>query len=223
MSVTCGMALKKPRGRPPHSDVLTPAEWRVVESVRHGLSNPQIARRHNVSLDAVKYHVANALQKLGLASRAELRRWGGVRQDSLLNRRTKESEMTSSSAQAHPGSLAQICRTTVDVEAAKSFYADRLGVPLLYAFPGMAFFDLGGLRLYLQQVEKPAAESILYFRVEDIHAAHARLTDQGVEFFNAPHLIHRHADGVEEWMAEFRDNEGRPLALMCRSKASADA
>ncbi len=25
------------RGRPPHNDILTPAEWRVVEGVRHGL------------------------------------------------------------------------------------------------------------------------------------------------------------------------------------------
>ena len=50
------------RGRPPHDDVLTPAEWRVVEGVRHGMTNPEIARRQGVSLDAVKYHVANALQ-----------------------------------------------------------------------------------------------------------------------------------------------------------------
>ena len=36
------MATPKSRGRPPHADVLTPAEWRVVEGVRHGMSNPQI-------------------------------------------------------------------------------------------------------------------------------------------------------------------------------------
>jgi hypothetical protein len=35
-----------------------------------------------------------------------------------------------------------------------------------------------------------------------------------VEFINVPHLIHRHDDGVEEWMAVFRDNEDRPLAIM---------
>jgi DNA-binding NarL/FixJ family response regulator len=62
-------------GRPPFDDVLTPAEWRVCESVRHGLTNPAIARRLGVSVDAVKYHVANALQKLGLRSRKQLWRW----------------------------------------------------------------------------------------------------------------------------------------------------
>lgn len=64
------------RGRPRFDDVLTPAEWRVVEAVRHGLSNPRIARRQQVSVDAVKYHVANALRKLGMAHRGELRAHG---------------------------------------------------------------------------------------------------------------------------------------------------
>jgi hypothetical protein len=27
-------------------------------------------------------------------------------------------------------------------------------------------------------------------------------------------MIFRHADGMEEWMAFFKDPEGRPLALM---------
>jgi hypothetical protein len=30
----------------------------------------------------------------------------------------------------------------------------------------------------------------------------------------APHMIHRHADATEEWLAAFKDNEGRPLAIM---------
>jgi DNA-binding CsgD family transcriptional regulator/catechol 2,3-dioxygenase-like lactoylglutathione lyase family enzyme len=214
------MAPKRSRGRPPFADVLTPAEWRVVEAVRHGLSNPSIAKRQGVSLDAIKFHVANALLKLGLPSRAELRRWDGVREGSALEHQRKEAAMST-----EPGAvgLAQICRTTADLEAAKSFYGETLGLKLLYAFPGMAFFELGETRLYLQQTDKAALESILYLRVRDIHAAHARLAANGVEFFNAPHMIHRHPDGTEEWMAEFRDNEGRPLALMCQAKAMAAA
>jgi hypothetical protein len=30
---------RKRRGRPPHDDVLTPTEWRVVHAVQHGMSN----------------------------------------------------------------------------------------------------------------------------------------------------------------------------------------
>jgi methylmalonyl-CoA/ethylmalonyl-CoA epimerase len=29
-------------------------------------------------------------------------------------------------------------------------------------------------------------------------------------------MIHRHADGTEEWMAFFEDPDGRPLAIMAQ-------
>ena len=212
------MADRNPRGRPKSSDVLTPAEWRVAEAVRHGLSNPQIAKRQGVSRDAVKFHVSNTLLKLGLSSRAELKRWDGVRRDSALKR--KDPAMTEP---VRLGPLAQIARHVGDLEATKAWYRDVLGLELLYAFPGMAFFQLGETRLYLQQADKLAAESILYFRVEDIHAAHRQLESRGVDFVNAPHMLYRHPDGAEEWMAEFRDNEGQPMALMCQVRATADA
>src|SRR5271170_7829073 len=32
------------RGRPPHDDVLTPAEWRTVHAVKHGLTSREIAQ-----------------------------------------------------------------------------------------------------------------------------------------------------------------------------------
>ena len=49
-------------------------------------------------------------------------------------------------------------------------------------------------------------------------AAHAGLTTRGVNFTHAPHMIHRHADGTEEWLAFFEDPDGRPLALMSQTK-----
>lgn len=116
------------------------------------------------------------------------------------------------------GPIGQIARSVRDIEAAKAWYGETLGLPLLYAFPGMAFFDLGGTRLYLQQAEAPAAESILYFRVADIEGAHAVLTRKGVAFTDPPHRIHRHEDGTEEWLAFFSDPEGRPLALIAQRR-----
>src|SRR6187455_179949 len=74
-------------GRPPHQDVLTPAEWKVAECVRHGQTNRGIAERLGVSPDAVKFHVGNVLGKLGLTSRAELRLWDGVALGTALARR----------------------------------------------------------------------------------------------------------------------------------------
>ncbi len=202
------------RGRPPYADVLTPAEWRVVEAVRHGMSSRQIATRRGISVDAVKYHVSNALQKLGLASRKELRQWDGIARASALH--TKGVGM---GAPTRITSVGQIARQVSDIEAARRWYGEVLGLQHLYSFGEMAFFDCGGLRLLLSREESARrGESILYFRVNDIQAAHKLLLERGVTFINAPHMIHRHADGSEEWMAFFNDPEQRPLAIMAQVK-----
>jgi DNA-binding CsgD family transcriptional regulator/catechol 2,3-dioxygenase-like lactoylglutathione lyase family enzyme len=207
------MAEKRERGRPPHDDVLTPAEWRVVEAVRHGLGNAEIAARQRVSIDAIKYHVANALQKLGLAHRADLRRWTCVRRDSHLY--AKEQTMQTD---LRLGAIGQIARSVKDVAAARAWYGDVLGLHHLYSFGNLAFFDCGGVRLFLSEGDG-ASESIVYFRVDDVRSAHEALQLRGVEFVDAPHMIHRHEDGTEEWMAIFNDNEGRPLAIMSQVAA----
>ncbi|MBA8888648.1 DNA-binding CsgD family transcriptional regulator/catechol 2,3-dioxygenase-like lactoylglutathione lyase family enzyme [Dokdonella fugitiva] len=199
------------RGRPPFDDVLTPSEWKVVEGVRHGLTNPQIARRLGVGLDAVKYHVANVLQKLGFSGRAQLRGWDGIRRSSALHGRKQRMN-----PHIGVGPIGQIARSVRDIDAAEAWYRDVLRLPHLYTFGNLAFFDCGGTRLFLSEGESRTDESILYFRVEDIHAARDALVARGVAFVDAPHMIHRHDDGVEEWMAFFRDNEGRPLALMAQ-------
>jgi DNA-binding CsgD family transcriptional regulator/catechol 2,3-dioxygenase-like lactoylglutathione lyase family enzyme len=203
----------KPRGRPPSDDILTPAEWRVAEAVRHGLSNPEIARAQGVSLDAIKFHVANILQKLGLSRRTELRAWTGVRRASALFHKEK-TVMTSA-----PGPIGQIARTVKDIAAARAWYGETLGLPHLYSFGNLAFFDCGGVRLFLSEGDGGASESILYFRVDDVRSAHDSFAARGVEFTHAPHLVHKHADGTEEWMAFFKDNESRPLAIMAQVKA----
>ena len=55
-------------GRPPHPDVLTPAEWRVLEQVRGGRSNPEIAATLGVSVNTVRTHVQSILGKFGVQS-----------------------------------------------------------------------------------------------------------------------------------------------------------
>lgn len=208
--------MKQERGRPPHPDVLTPAEWRVAEAVRHGLTNRAIAERMGVSADAVKYHVGNVLSKLDFASRAELRRWDGVRNDSNLARGAKT--MT---GDVQLGALGQIARSVSAIDAAREWYRDKLGLAHLYSFEKLAFFDCGGVRLMLVE-GSPETSSILYFQVPDIRTAHAALQERGIEFVSAPHMIHRHEDGTEEWMAFFNDHEGRPLAIMSQAKVKGE-
>lgn len=208
-------------GRPRHEDVLTPAEWRVAEQVRHGMTNRRIAERMGVTSDAVKFHVGNALSKLGFASRDELRRWDGVARGTALHQ-MRRSEMDATTRSDGTIMLGQIARTTKRFAQSHAWYRDVLGLPELYSFGTMAFFDLAGVRLMLSEEEGSlVSESILYFHVPDIHAAKAELEERGVKFINAPHLIHRHEDGTEEWMAAFEDNEGRPLQLMSKVRSGA--
>ncbi len=206
-------------GRPRHDDVLTPAEWKVAEQVRHGMTNRRIAERMGVSLDAVKFHVGNALSKLGFSSRQQLRRWDGVAKGTALDQVRRQS-MEDQSASDSYLMLAQVARTTRSFDQSRAWYRDVLGLPELYSFGNLAFYDLGGVRLMLTEEEGGiTSESILYLRVPDIHAAKLELEQRGVKFINAPHLIHRHEDGTEEWMAAFEDNEGRPLQLMTQVRA----
>lgn len=69
--------MRRPRGRPRHPDILTPAEWRVVELGKQGLSNPTIALELGISVNTVRYHVSNVLAKLELRNREALREWDG--------------------------------------------------------------------------------------------------------------------------------------------------
>jgi predicted enzyme related to lactoylglutathione lyase len=113
------------------------------------------------------------------------------------------------------GTIGQISRSVKDIKQAETWYGEVLGLTHLYTYGTLAFFDCGGVRLFLSQAQTdPGAESILYLRVADIQKAYEGLQSRGVEFIKAPHMIHRHPDGTEEWMAFFKDPEGRPLAIM---------
>ena len=59
------------RGRPRYDDILTPREWQVLELIEAGSTNEQIAERLDISFGTAKYHVAEIISKLGVASREE--------------------------------------------------------------------------------------------------------------------------------------------------------
>jgi DNA-binding CsgD family transcriptional regulator/catechol 2,3-dioxygenase-like lactoylglutathione lyase family enzyme len=197
---------------------LTPAEWRVVHAVQHGLTSREIARRRGISLDAVKFHISNEIAKLGLRDRKALSLWFRAPITSAL----ASALARRSTAMNDPlklGPIGQISRSVRDIQQSERWYRDVLGLTHLYTFGKMAFFDMGGTRLYLtQEAESPSPESILYLRVADIQFAHEALSGRGVEFISAPHMIHKHADGTEDWMAFFKDPDARPLALMSQVK-----
>ena len=118
--------------------------------------------------------------------------------------------------------IGQIALNVRDLERAVAFYRDILGMRFLFQAPGgLAFFDCGGIRLMLGIAEKPEfahPASILYYRVDDIAAAHETLAARGVLFLDEPHLIAK-MPNHELWMTFFRDSEENVLALMEERKS----
>lgn len=112
--------------------------------------------------------------------------------------------------------IAQVAVHVEDVDRAKAFYRDVVGLPHLFdAPPSLSFFDCNGTRLMLSPREEgeQRASSIVYFDTADITAAHARMEAAGARFVEPPRMI---ADlGTREvWLAAFQDGEGNTMALM---------
>jgi DNA-binding NarL/FixJ family response regulator len=49
------------RGRPPYPDIPTPRQWEVLDLIRSGLSDQDIADRLDLTLAGAKYHVSEIL------------------------------------------------------------------------------------------------------------------------------------------------------------------
>jgi methylmalonyl-CoA/ethylmalonyl-CoA epimerase len=115
------------------------------------------------------------------------------------------------------GQIGQVAVPVRDLERAVAFYRDTLGMRFLFqAPPGLAFFDCDGVRLMLDVPASEASEggcSVIYYKVPDLNAAFAALSDRGVTFASDPHLIAKMPDH-ELWMAFFRDPDDNLLALM---------
>ena len=117
--------------------------------------------------------------------------------------------------------------TVSDMDRSVRFYRDILGLAFIaqYDPPGLAFFRIGTTRLLLEKSNsgKPS-DAVLYFEVPDIDKAHDALKEKGIHFDSAPHLIFPDDAGTfgppgeEEWMAFFKDNDGRPLGIMSQAK-----
>ncbi len=112
--------------------------------------------------------------------------------------------------------LNQVHVTVSDIDRAIAFYRDVVGLDLMFEVPqqSMAFFDLGGTRLYLGQAESPdfASAPLLYFQVDNINDHYKRMSSVGVEFESEPHKVHED-ERHELWMTFFRTPDRHMNAL----------
>lgn len=117
--------------------------------------------------------------------------------------------------------VAQIALTVSDLDRARRFYRDVLGLRHLFDAGSMAFFQCGDLRLMLGAAEEnpPRGGSIVYFRTPDIQAAHAVLVDAEVAILQPPRLVAKMPDH-DLWMAFFTDPDGNQLALLSERPAA---
>ena len=116
----------KTRGRPPHADILTPAEWRVASLAQHGLKNQQIAEHLDISINAVKYHIKNIREKLGLGHKTTLKQWFAIPANSAYQEKQNMQEVS------HIQGFMQIARTVSDIKVAEQWYRDVVGLKHLY-------------------------------------------------------------------------------------------
>jgi len=178
------------------------------------MSDRVIAKLRGISRNAVQFQLVNAKAKVGLRTRAELRRWWGIPANSPFA--SKEHHHM---PELMLGPIGQIARAVKDLGEAERFYRDVLGLRHLFTAGKLAFFDCGGVRLMIEDesiIDVPNLhnDSVLYFRVEDIHAAQQELERRGVTFTGAPHMIYKHPDGLEEWLTFFHEPAGGLLSLI---------
>jgi len=121
-----------------------------------------------------------------------------------------------------PSHLAQVAIPVRDLDRARAFYRDVLGLAHLFdAPPGLAFFQCGATRLMLSQPEGPetAGSSILYYAVPDAAAAQAELAEAGIDFDEDARCIARVGD-KDIWLAVTRDSEGNLIGMLSEQPAA---
>lgn len=139
---------------------------------------------------------------------------------------SQREEAVTESSSLGISKLDQVAINVQDLSRATAFYRDVLQIPHLFtAGDNLAFFDCGGTRLMLSRPERPEFDhpgSILYFKVPDIHAAHARLVEQKVRIEDTPHIVAK-MGSFDLWMFFFRDTENNLLALSCEVRSGASS
>lgn len=113
------------------------------------------------------------------------------------------------------GPIMQILLPVRDIDRAAAFYAQVLGLPLQLRFPGNAFFDAHGVRLYLAAPTEPGynGPATIYFRVDDVTATLALFESRGAMVRERPEIVFG-TEAYDLWLAFVSDPDGNNIGLM---------
>ncbi|HTT97400.1 MAG TPA: VOC family protein [Rhizomicrobium sp.] len=113
--------------------------------------------------------------------------------------------------------LVQVALTVRDLDRARIFYRDTLGLPLMFEAGTMLFFDIGGQRLMVglaEKADKPiVGGTYIYFDAPDLPALAAVLKAKGVEFIGNMETLQR-TPTHELTLQFFKDPDGNEIGLM---------
>jgi methylmalonyl-CoA/ethylmalonyl-CoA epimerase len=111
--------------------------------------------------------------------------------------------------------ILQVAITAKDIDRATAFYRDVLGLQVLMTTPNMAFFNCGGVRLYLScgGVSEHGSSSFIYFRTLDMNALLTEVRMKNVSVHQEPQVI-AHMPDHDLWLMWIKDSEDNLLGIM---------
>lgn len=111
--------------------------------------------------------------------------------------------------------IGQILVPVADVDRAVEFYRDVLGLALQMRFPGIAFFDAAGVRLYLASPDQGEFRGVatIYFWVTNVTTTFEALVARGAAARERPSAVFD-AGSYRLWLAFVDDLDGNHIGLM---------
>ncbi|MBR7745781.1 VOC family protein [Undibacterium baiyunense] len=113
--------------------------------------------------------------------------------------------------------IGQIAITVSDVSQALVFYRDVLGLEFLFSpAPTLAFLRAGSVRIMLstpQGAGAVGANSVLYFKVNQIENVFNEIVQRGAQVERSPQLAAQMPDHAL-WIGFVRDLDGNLVGLM---------
>jgi len=112
--------------------------------------------------------------------------------------------------------VVQVFLPCTDLERSKAFYSNTLRLPLLFETNGMAFYELGNMRLMLGELrdgQPPMAGGGIYLDAPDLPDVVRKMEARGVEF-RAPAQVLQQTPAGNLTLQSLLDPDGNLVALM---------